>query len=374
MKKRILVVLLSFVLLLSTVNVYGVEESGTVAFSNEEIVLNKTNKTFSVDLVVDSQRKYSGVEIALNLGTDIEMISQTFPIKDEVEISVNSGSKVKNDLTNLIVFTTDNVFTGKQTVCRLNLKYVGTTKAIMSIVSAQIAYFDVEDTVIGSKLDIGKVTTVSVVGSSTNNNGGSSGATYENIIADNEALPEGFFPVDFKDLYLASWAEEYINYIAARGIVNGVEPDTFDPNGTLTREAYIKMLVESLNLVDENAICSFADISKEAWYYVYIASAEQAGITEGFGDNTFGVSVTISREQMATMTFRALKVVDKQLDKPLKKAVFTDDSKIAQYAVESVYEMQMAGILSGVGGNLFAPTETATRAQAAKIIYMLITK
>ena len=51
---------------------------------------------------------------------------------------------------------------------------------------------------------------------------------------------------------------------------------------------------------------------------------------------------------------------------------FLDESQIAPYALEDVYELANAGIISGMGDGLFAPLETATRAQAAKIIYLLI--
>ena len=49
-------------------------------------------------------------------------------------------------------------------------------------------------------------------------------------------------------------------------------------------------------------------------------------------------------------------------------------SAVADYARESIEELYCAGVINGVGGNAFAPTENCTRAQAAKIIYEAFAK
>ena len=54
---------------------------------------------------------------------------------------------------------------------------------------------------------------------------------------------------------------------------------------------------------------------------------------------------------------------------------FDDSDLIDEYAKESIKELvDCAGIINGVGGNMFAPTENSTRAQAAKIIYQAFAK
>ena len=47
---------------------------------------------------------------------------------------------------------------------------------------------------------------------------------------------------------------------------------------------------------------------------------------------------------------------------------FSDAADIAGYASEAVGALANAGIVNGVGDNLFDPNGTATRAQAAVII------
>ena len=48
--------------------------------------------------------------------------------------------------------------------------------------------------------------------------------------------------------------------------------------------------------------------------------------------------------------------------------MFADDAKISRYAKDAVYACQQAGIIDGMTETEFAPKETATRAQVAKIL------
>lgn len=52
---------------------------------------------------------------------------------------------------------------------------------------------------------------------------------------------------------------------------------------------------------------------------------------------------------------------------------FADSEDISDYARESVTALAASGVVNGTGDNRFAPKASATRAQAAQIIYKLIT-
>ena len=47
---------------------------------------------------------------------------------------------------------------------------------------------------------------------------------------------------------------------------------------------------------------------------------------------------------------------------------FADDDQIADYAREAVYAMRALGIINGNPDGTFCPNDTATRAQAAKML------
>ena len=60
------------------------------------------------------------------------------------------------------------------------------------------------------------------------------------------------------------------------------------------------------------------------------------------------------------------------LPKSNQAVTFVDDGKIAAWAKAEVTAMQQAGIINGRPGNLFDPEGNASRAEAAKMISVLL--
>lgn len=177
--------------------------------------------------------------------------------------------------------------------------------------------------------------------------------------------------VTFSDIAGVAWAKSSIEALAAREIIDGVGADRFEPDGKVTREAFVKMLVKGLGLVDETAACSFKDVSADAWYYIFVASAQKLGIINGLGDGTFGVGKEITRQEMAVMAYRAAKIAGIEFKKGTAGVEFADKSEIAGYAGEAIGYKQKAVIINSVGGNRYAPNDSTTRASAAKVIFEL---
>ena len=105
--------------------------------------------------------------------------------------------------------------------------------------------------------------------------------------------------------------------------------------------------------------------------YSYIAVASSCGIIKGYEDNSVKAETAITREDFATMINRALLAVGKELNQKEELNVFADCDDISDYAKDSVSKMKYFGIINGVGENMFAPKNNATRAETAKIIYGL---
>lgn len=175
--------------------------------------------------------------------------------------------------------------------------------------------------------------------------------------------------ITFNDLGSVEWAAEAIHNLAEKGIVSGNLTGQFIPNDLVTREEFIKMLVLAFGLLDKNSDMAFKDVSKESWYYPYVASAYKAGITDGIGDGNFGVGRHLTREEMAVLSFRVATTHGIQLTGEFESINFGDNAEISGYALDAVTVMQRANIINGIGNNLFAPKDNSTRAQAAKILY-----
>ena len=178
--------------------------------------------------------------------------------------------------------------------------------------------------------------------------------------------------VDFTDLDTVPWAKEAIEGLAKEEIVAGVGDGLFEPNMKVTREQFVKMVVLAFGLYDEGAKTpEFIDIGLNDWFEKYIASAVKCGIVHGVDSQHFGVGKEISRAEMATILYRASKYIGKELSTDFEILDYADKDNIPQYAYESIMSMSKAGIMLGVGENTFAPNDKATRAMAAKVIWLL---
>jgi len=198
--------------------------------------------------------------------------------------------------------------------------------------------------------------------------GSANGSADEIPSTTNEGLPEQLIPKKFSDLETVSWAKESIEALADKGIINGRGDGTFAPNDTVTRAEFCKMIAIAFDAVKADAACEFDDVSSDAWYYTYVASAKNAGFINGKTESDFAPLDTVSREEMVTIALRALGI--EASDSSEK---FADDDSISDYAKGAVYTLKQLGILNGVGDNMFAPKAEVTRAMAAKVVYALIT-
>ncbi len=210
--------------------------------------------------------------------------------------------------------------------------------------------------------------------SSGNRGGGGSNGDYKGqyfaVVGQGEQTkPEAIVFSDIKDV---SWAEQAINSLAGKNIISGYGNGIFGPNNFVTREEFVKMLVLTLN-ISLSSSANFDDIAPSDWCYPYVGGATSAGIVNGIDDTTFGKGRFITREEMAAMTFRAINVVGKTLS-GTDKDEFADASDISPWAIESCTAMHRAGIINGMGNNCFVPKENVTRAQAAKILYEVMTR
>ena len=136
--------------------------------------------------------------------------------------------------------------------------------------------------------------------------------------------------------------------------------------GLFTREALVKMIVDAKNILNNSAECDFTDLPSDFWAYRYVASAVENNIVSGYEDSSFGIGNNITRQDMAVMLVRAAGIVaDGGCD-------FADSDQISGYAKDSVAAMRQYGIINGYEDNTFRPGKSATRAEAAKIIYDMI--
>lgn len=181
--------------------------------------------------------------------------------------------------------------------------------------------------------------------------------------------------LSFKDVSKGMWYYEPITYLAQNGIISGLSSTTFAPNATITRAQVAQILA---NLSGANlsryTYVPFEDVLVDAWYYSAVAWAIDAGVIQGTSPTTFAPNAPITRQDLAVLIHRYVTNVSGSI-LPLSQAekTFADQAQIADYAKSAVTAMQRAQIINGKENNRFDPRGNATRAEASKMIYQLMT-
>jgi len=183
------------------------------------------------------------------------------------------------------------------------------------------------------------------------------------------AVPAG--QRSFRDIR-GHWAEREISELAARTILNGVTPTEFAPGRPVTRAEFAAMIVRALGLRGDGAQAGFADVGSADWFAEAVAIASQYGIIEGGTDGDFRPEASITREQMAVMASRALSLAAVSEHEARTVTELKDFNALKAWSVESVRAVLGAGIMRGKGAGVFAPGDSATRAEAAVILLRLL--
>jgi hypothetical protein len=185
----------------------------------------------------------------------------------------------------------------------------------------------------------------------------------------------GYNKVSFTDVPDSAWYDDAVTFLAAREITSGTTKTTFSPNMTLTRGQFITLLLRAYDIKPDVASADNFSDAGNTYYTGYLAAAKQLGISNGVGDNEFAPEQAITRQEMFTLLYNALKAIDQLPEGNGGKSLgdFTDSTSISSYAQEAMTFLVKAGIVSGSNGQL-GPRDTTTRAQMAQILFNLLSK
>lgn len=171
----------------------------------------------------------------------------------------------------------------------------------------------------------------------------------------------------FDDIEHVAWAKDAIVYLAEKDVINGKGGNKFCPDDKITRQEIVKLAVLAFGLKNDASVSSeFTDVS--AWATEYVNSAFANKIVNGYSANVFGAQDNVTREDLVVMIYRAALASGYEFDTE-NNSEFADNDKISDYAVEAVGKLYNMGAINGKDNGNFAPSDTATRAEAAKIIY-----
>ena len=144
------------------------------------------------------------------------------------------------------------------------------------------------------------------------------------------------------------WAKDAIDFVSARGLVNGMSATIYAPDASTTRAQLWTILARQND----------ADLAGGSiWYEKAQNWAKEKGISDGANPNG-----TINRAQMVTMLWRAM-----GQSAAGSAANFTDVPADSYYAQAVAWAVEN-GITTGTGNGKFSPDNTCTRAQIATFL------
>ncbi len=179
------------------------------------------------------------------------------------------------------------------------------------------------------------------------------------------------FAASFTDV-AGHWAEPYIYAVEPLGVISGFPDGSYKPEQTLTRIQFIKMVVASLKQPVRTSA------SGEYWGIPYVEAALSLRL---ISDNAFdglspiNVDKKITRQEMASIVVNAYKSTGETVsnaDMQAAASKLTDLNKVSPDYYEQSVAAVALGFIGGFPDNTFRPLENASRAQAAKVTYILL--
>ncbi|MFD0675775.1 MULTISPECIES: Ig-like domain-containing protein [unclassified Paenibacillus] len=185
----------------------------------------------------------------------------------------------------------------------------------------------------------------------------------------------------YKDVTSEHWAKVSIEEASSRLLVSGVGQGKFNPDAQITRAEYMTMLIHALGLpITTDVQNSYEDVQRGDWYFSNMAIARKAGLLKWIEGNSLKPNAPITRAEMARATVAAAQylkdgsLADADLTELNK---FVDADKVRANDRSDLAWCIEHGLINGTvdvmtGETAIAPSETATRAQAAAIMLRLL--
>lgn len=172
----------------------------------------------------------------------------------------------------------------------------------------------------------------------------------------------------FSDLDPSMWYHDGLHFALESKIMNGTGDGLFSPDAAASRAMIVTILWRMENEPKASAKLTFSDVRAGMWYTEAIRWATSNGIVSGYSADTFDPDGSITREQLAVILWR---YAGSARDENLPLLNYTDAGSISSWAFEAVQWMTVNGILNGVGDGSLNPQGSASRAQAATLLMRL---
>ena len=151
-----------------------------------------------------------------------------------------------------------------------------------------------------------------------------------------------------------------VEVLSGLGIVSGDGTGSYNPDGTLTRGQFCKLIVLAEGHGDSVASWAyktlFSDVPASRWDAPYVNLAYSEGLVAGYGNGTFGPDDGVTVAQAVTVALRLLGYIDADVG-PL-------------WPEDYLAKAEELGVLEGISS---AGEDLLRRGEAAQLVYTVLT-
>lgn len=166
----------------------------------------------------------------------------------------------------------------------------------------------------------------------------------------------------FADVSAEEYYYEAVKWASENGVTGGIGENLFGAKLPCTRAQIVTFLWRAAGSPEPKGMSGFVDVSADAYYAKAVAWAVEQGIVSGTSATTFSPDVVCTRAQSVAFLYRAFGT------RTDKAAGFSDVSADAYYADAVAWAVEN-GVVSGIGGGLFAPDQDCARGQIVAFLY-----
>ena len=177
-------------------------------------------------------------------------------------------------------------------------------------------------------------------------------------------------PARYADVPRDAWYYVAIADMYWRGLMDGMPDGTMAPQGTATRAQIVSVLWRAAGRPATPAGTAYSDVAAGSWYYDAVMWSYGAGVAQGYGGGLFGPGDLVTREQMIAIIYRFARHMDADSVEPvpLEYAIpFSDAGEISSWALDAVAWANHNGLVVGDAGKVL-PKSNLTRAEMAAMI------
>lgn len=167
------------------------------------------------------------------------------------------------------------------------------------------------------------------------------------------------------------WSAGDVNKLISQGAIGGYPDGTFQPDATITRAEFSKILRQSLALsaVEGN---DFTDTANHwAVTDIHTLTANDIIVPAEYG-SFYHPDNAITRREIAIMLVRAMGLNDSAVNLSGQTTSFSDDAALQNFDKGYLYLAKELGLIGGYGDGSFQPNAKATRAEASVMIVRLL--